>query len=506
MKQSADENNIPTVRRRVLVTGAAGFIGFHTAKALLARGDDVVIIDELNDYYDVKLKQNNLDWLSSTYGSRVTVYIGDICDQHLVRCVLKETKAESIVHLAARAGVRRSIDNPLMYIQANVVATMVLLDACREFGVKKVVYASSSSVYGGSLKDRFSVEDIVDFPVSPYDATKKSRELLTHTYHHLHGMDTIGLRFFTLYGPRGRPDMAPFKFMDRIARGVAIDQYGDGSSSRDYTFTDDIVQGVVLSVAVTFADGSNYPAVIHSADILSDIALLQIKSEEVKEWPKISIGSSSELRAGEWVCALGSPFSLQNSASAGIISAVARHSSELGYPQKGGEYIQTDAAINAGNSGGPLINLDGEVIGINTMKVDGSVGISFAIPADTAIQVIDQLRKHKKVVRPYIGMQMINFNSRELREIGRIFPGVKKGVIVKSIVPGSPAHKGGLLPGDVIVSFDGKEVLSTKDILTTVGYNIGRHIPVQVKRRGENNLVKLEVITEPLPAQQQFLG
>ncbi|KAG2529169.1 hypothetical protein BBO99_00002622 [Phytophthora kernoviae] len=252
-------------------------------------------------------------------------------------------------------------------------------------------------------------------------------------------------------------------------------------------------------IQVTFADGSSYPAVIHSADPLSDIALLQIQSDEVKEWPMIAMGSSSELRPGEWVCALGSPFSLQNSVSAGIISAVARHSSELGYPQKGGEYIQTDAAINAGNSGGPLINLDGEVIGINTMKVDGSVGISFAIPADTAVQVIDQLRKHKKVVRPYVGMQMINFNTRELQEIGRMFPDVKEGVIVKSVTPGSPAHKGGLLPGDVIVSFDGKNVHSTKDILTTVGYSIGRRIAVQVKRRGEKNLVKLQVTTEPLP-------
>ncbi|CAI5734153.1 unnamed protein product [Peronospora destructor] len=234
--------------RRVLVTGAAGFIGFHTAKALLARGDDVVIIDELNDYYDVKLKQSNLDWLTSTYGNQVSVYIGDMCDQQLVRRVLKETKADSVVHLAARAGVRPSIDNPLMYIQANVVGTMVILDACREFGITKFVYASSSSVYGGSMKERFSEEDIVDFPVSPYAATKKSCELLAHTYHHLHGMDTIGLRFFTVYGPRGRPDMAPFKFMDRIARDMAIDQYGDGSSSRDYTFIDDIVQGIVLSL------------------------------------------------------------------------------------------------------------------------------------------------------------------------------------------------------------------------------------------------------------------
>ncbi|RMX67071.1 hypothetical protein DD238_001095 [Peronospora effusa] len=233
---------------RVLVTGAAGFIGFHTAKALLARGDDVVIIDELNDYYDVKLKQSNLDWLTNIYSSRVSVYIGDLCDQQFVRRVFKETKANSVVHLAARAGVRPSIDNPLMYIQANVVATMVVLDACREFDIKKFVYASSSSVYGGSMKERFSEEDIVDFPVSPYAATKKSCELLAHTYHHLYGLDTIGLRFFTVYGPRGRPDMAPFKFMDRIARDVAIDQYGDGSSSRDYTFIDDIVQGVVLSL------------------------------------------------------------------------------------------------------------------------------------------------------------------------------------------------------------------------------------------------------------------
>jgi UDP-glucuronate 4-epimerase len=245
---SACSSAAGSARRRILVTGAAGFIGFHTANAVLARGDDVVVVDELNDYYDVKLKQSNLDWLTTTYGDRVTVYIGDLCDQTLVRRVLKESKPDAMVHLAARAGVRPSIDNPLMYIQANVVATMVLLDACREFGIQKFVYASSSSVYGGSMKESFSEEDIVDFPVSPYAATKKSCELLAHTYHHLHGMDTIGLRFFTVYGPRGRPDMAPFKFMDRIARGVAIDQYGDGTSSRDYTFIDDIVQGVLLSL------------------------------------------------------------------------------------------------------------------------------------------------------------------------------------------------------------------------------------------------------------------
>ncbi|CAI5712730.1 hypothetical protein KXD40_001623 [Peronospora effusa] len=273
---------------RVLVTGAAGFIGFHTAKALLARGDDVVIIDELNDYYDVKLKQSNLDWLTNIYSSRVSVYIGDLCDQQFVRRVFKETKANSVVHLAARAGVRPSIDNPLMYIQANVVATMVVLDACREFGIKKFVYASSSSVYGGSMKERFSEEDIVDFPVSPYAATKKSCELLAHTYHHLYGLDTIGLRFFTVYGPRGRPDMAPFKFMDRIARDVAIDQYGDGSSSRDYTFIDDIVQGVVLSLdrghgCEVFNLGRGTPVLL--ADFISIIEGLVGKKAKINILP-----------------------------------------------------------------------------------------------------------------------------------------------------------------------------------------------------------------------------
>ena len=238
-----------TEKKRVLVTGAAGFIGFHTARTLLERGDDVVIIDELNDYYDVKLKQSNLDYLTSNFGDdRVKVFIGDLCDADLVRRVIKETKPDSIIHLAARAGVRPSIDDPLLYIHSNITATTVLLEACRTFGIQKFVYASSSSVYGGSLKETFSEEDVVDFPVSPYAATKKCCELLAHTYHHLYKLDCIGLRFFTVYGPRGRPDMAPFKFMDRIARDISIDQYGDGSSSRDYTYIDDIVQGVILSL------------------------------------------------------------------------------------------------------------------------------------------------------------------------------------------------------------------------------------------------------------------
>ncbi|KAF1320371.1 Pumilio 23, partial [Globisporangium splendens] len=238
-----------TGNRRIFVTGSAGFIGFHTCVALLERGDDVVVVDELNDYYDVKLKQSNLDYLVSQFTSdRVKIYIGDLCDQALVRKVIRDTRPEAIIHLAARAGVRPSIDDPLLYIHSNVTAATVLLEACRRFRITKFVYASSSSVYGGSTKGFFSEQDTVDFPVSPYAATKKSCELLAHTYHHLYRIECVGLRFFTVYGPRGRPDMAPFKFMDRITRGISIDQYGDGSSSRDYTYIDDIVQGVLLSL------------------------------------------------------------------------------------------------------------------------------------------------------------------------------------------------------------------------------------------------------------------
>lgn len=295
--QSAHAAAGPAPSRRILVTGAAGFIGFHTCEALLARGDDVVTVDEMNDYYDVQLKQSNLDYLVDTFGAkRVAVYIGDLCDQNLVRRVLKETAPDAIIHLAARAGVRPSIDNPLLYIQSNVTATAILLDACGEHGISKFVYASSSSVYGGSDKSSFSESDVVDFPVSPYAATKKSCELLAHTYHHLYKLDCIGLRFFTVYGPRGRPDMAPFKFMDRIARGLTIDQYGDGSSSRDYTYIDDIVQGVVLSLdkangCEVFNLGNGSP--IFLTDFISTIeqivgkkATINVTSEQPGDVPR----------------------------------------------------------------------------------------------------------------------------------------------------------------------------------------------------------------------------
>lgn len=273
----------------VLVTGAAGFIGFHTCVALLNRGDNVVIIDEMNDYYDVTLKQSNLDYLTTIYSAeRIKIYIGDICDENIVHRIITETKPTSIIHLAARAGVRPSIDNPLLYIHSNITATTVLLESCQKFGISRFIYASSSSVYGGSKKTYFSEADIVDFPVSPYAATKKSCELLAHTYHHLYKIECMGLRFFTVYGPRGRPDMAPFKFMDRIAQDMEIEQYGDGTSSRDYTYIDDIVQGILLSHdkgkgCEVFNLGNGSPTLL--SDFISTIESLVGKKASIKYLP-----------------------------------------------------------------------------------------------------------------------------------------------------------------------------------------------------------------------------
>lgn len=232
----------------VLVTGGAGFIGSHVASYLLERGDRVVVVDEVNDYYDVRIKRNNLKTLKEMYGDRVAIYEGDVCDVELMNRVYENESPNFVCHLAARAGVRPSIQDPYVYIHSNVEGTTRLLDLARANGCENFVFASSSSVYGGSNKEVFAEEDVVDFPVSPYAATKKACELIAYTYHHLYGLNVAGLRFFTVYGPRGRPDMAPFKFIDRISRGVAVQQFGDGSSSRDYTYIDDIVDGVVRAL------------------------------------------------------------------------------------------------------------------------------------------------------------------------------------------------------------------------------------------------------------------
>jgi UDP-glucuronate 4-epimerase len=236
--------------KKVLVTGGAGFIGSHVAEYLLARGDDVVIVDEMNDYYDVRIKRHNLEYLREKYpdSNRLAIYRGDICDEALMQRIFETERPEWICHMAARAGVRPSIQDPYIYIHSNIKGTTNLMELSAKYGVKNFVFASSSSVYGGSKSTYFSEEENVDHPVSPYAASKKACELLAYTYHHLYNLNVSALRFFTVYGPRGRPDMAPFKFIDRISRGVEIQQFGDGSSSRDYTYIDDIVDGVVRAI------------------------------------------------------------------------------------------------------------------------------------------------------------------------------------------------------------------------------------------------------------------
>ena len=239
----------PMTGRLVLVTGGAGFIGSHVSEFLLRRGDEVVVVDEVNDYYDTRIKRGNVRLLSKLGGeARFHFHEGNLCDVDFITGVWEQHKPRLVVHLAARAGVRPSIQDPFIYIQSNIEATTRLLELARTHGSDSFVFASSSSVYGGSMESVFKETDVVDFPVSPYAASKKACELMAHTYHHLYGLNIAGLRFFTVYGPRGRPDMAPFKFVDRISRGVPIQQFGDGSSSRDYTYIDDIVDGVVRSL------------------------------------------------------------------------------------------------------------------------------------------------------------------------------------------------------------------------------------------------------------------
>lgn len=241
--------------KKVLVTGGAGFIGSNVAGYLLSRGDDVVIVDEMNDYYDVKIKESNLRLLQDSYPEegRLKIYRGDICDKGLMERIFSVEQPKWVCHMAARAGVRPSIKDPFVYIHSNIKGTTQLMELSNKYGIENFVFASSSSVYGGSKSTFFSEDENVDNPVSPYAASKKACELLAYTYHHLYKLNITGLRFFTVYGPRGRPDMAPFKFTDRIYRGVEMQQFGDGSSSRDYTYISDIVDGVVRSIDRPYA-------------------------------------------------------------------------------------------------------------------------------------------------------------------------------------------------------------------------------------------------------------
>lgn len=231
---------------KILVTGAAGFIGSALALRLLERGDAVVGIDNMNDYYDVRLKQARLD---RTMGNpRFQFHKLDIVDREGMASLFREHRFDAVMHLAAQAGVRYSITNPLTYIDSNLVGFGNVLEGCRHNGVKHLVFASSSSVYGANTKLPFSEHDNVDHPVSLYAATKKANELMAHSYAHLYKLPCTGLRFFTVYGPWGRPDMALFKFTKGIIEGTPIPVFNNGKMVRDFTYIDDIVEGVIRAI------------------------------------------------------------------------------------------------------------------------------------------------------------------------------------------------------------------------------------------------------------------
>jgi len=230
----------------ILLTGAAGFIGFHTAKALAARGERVVGVDNLNAYYDPALKDARLAELANIEG--FSFEKADIADAARLVAIAREAKVDRIVHLAAQAGVRYSLENPFAYVESNLTGHVAVLEAARAIAPQHTVYASSSSVYGGNTKAPFAETDVADDPVSLYGATKKSDELLSQSYARLYGLTLTGLRFFTVYGPWGRPDMAYWIFAERIAEGRPIDVFNEGRMARDFTYIDDIVAGVLAAL------------------------------------------------------------------------------------------------------------------------------------------------------------------------------------------------------------------------------------------------------------------
>lgn len=242
------------MNKNILVTGGAGFIGSHLCEKLLLEGNKVIIIDNFNDFYDPKIKRNNIDEIKNTMKknsidiNRLELYEGDFRDEEFLNRLFDNNNIDIIVHLAAMAGVRPSIENPKLYYDVNITGTLNLLEQCKRKEIKKFIFASSSSVYGNNEKVPFAEIDIVDTPISPYAATKKSGELMCHTYHYLFDMSIASLRFFTVYGPRQRPDLAIHKFTRLIKEKQPIPFFGDGSTSRDYTYIDDIVDGIIRSM------------------------------------------------------------------------------------------------------------------------------------------------------------------------------------------------------------------------------------------------------------------
>lgn len=243
---------------KILVTGAAGFIGSFTAKQLLERGEDVVGVDNFNDYYDVSLKEARAATLDPFDNFKMVRV--DVADREAIEALFEQQSFDKVVHLAAQAGVRYSIENPHSYIESNIVGTMNILEGCRHNDVQHLVYASSSSVYGANTAMPFSIHQNVDHPLALYGATKKANELMAHTYSNLYGLPTTGLRFFTVYGPFGRPDMALFMFTKNIIEGKPIDVFNYGNHRRDFTYVADIVEGVIRTMDHTAAPNDNWDA------------------------------------------------------------------------------------------------------------------------------------------------------------------------------------------------------------------------------------------------------
>lgn len=229
----------------ILVTGSAGFIGFHLVQALLDQGNRVIGIDNLNDYYDPSLKLKRLEEINKNRNPKHKFIKMDISNKSEMKTLFKENSFDIVINLAAQAGVRYSLENPHAYVDSNLVGFVNILEGCRSSKVKHLVYASSSSVYGMNIKQPFSPNDRTDYPISLYAATKKSNELMAYTYSHLFNIPTTGLRFFTVYGPYGRPDMAYFKFTKKIINEEYIDVYNDGNLERDFTYIDDIISGII---------------------------------------------------------------------------------------------------------------------------------------------------------------------------------------------------------------------------------------------------------------------